>query len=249
MDSEGLDFSHGIPNAPDKTKLEPGTIYSATPSQQPENETTIETTETRISSSPTLMMTKDSVSSPPSLLRTHNISSFPNNVPMTEKDGGSFSVTEDIGSSVSELLVIEDSISSSPTVLVTQDIGTFSPTLLMTEYNVSQFPTFPLTEVEGSDSSSPTLLDTEDGSRSHPSFLVTEDNSNFMEHDQTEFNPPLSSTFEKVMDSSKKPHWYGQTKVCIFCNRRIMERFFVSHSETCSAAFKPAINIDFETPL
>ena len=164
------------PNAPDKTKLEPGTIYSATPSQQPENETTIETTETRISSSPTLMMTKDSVSSPPSLLRTHNSSSFPNNVSMTEKYGGSFSVTEDIGSSVSELLVIENSISSSPTVLVTQDIGTFSPTLLMTEYNVSQFPTFPRTEVEGSDSSSPTLLDTEDGSRSNPSFLVTEDN-------------------------------------------------------------------------
>ena len=83
------------------------------------------------------------------------------------------------------------------------------------------------------------------GGSTSPSFVVTEESSSdnpagpsrSIDHvkamDMTGFNPPLSSSFEEETDTNQ-PHWYGDTQVCKFCNRRILAQFFEIHYENCS---------------
>ena len=57
----------------------------------------------------------------------------------------------------------------------------------------------------------------------------------------SEFEPPLSSTFSEVTDivdmpDQSHPYWYKKTQICPTCDRRILNNLFATHLNNCGTA-------------
>ena len=231
-------------NAPDKTKLEPGTIYS-TPSQLPRA--------AEDSSPSTLPVTVSPPQVSVSVLGTADCDSLHTDALVTEENNRSF---------LPSYRETEASDSESPPVMVNEDNGIFiplelespstqsvfedtsPPTSMRTEESGSSYPTMMAAQHSDSDGSKSASLESKEGSR--------DDNFNALE--VTEFNPIFSSTFEEAKTSSDNPHWYGNTQVCNICKRRILHQFFLSHSQQCSVSLsaeqnEPGVNLDAQNSV
>ena len=219
-------------NAPDKTKLEPGSIYS-TSSQLPR------AAEISPSALPVTI-------SPPQVPDSEESNVFG----MVDCDSHHTNPTD---------RETEASDSEPPPVMVDEDNGIFIPLELeSTSTQLALQDTSPPTSmmIEESGSSFPTLMAVQE-SWSKSAYLEGQDGSrvdDFNSLEVTEFDPIFSSTFEEGKTSSKKPHWYGNTEVCNICKRRILNQFFLSHSQQCSVSpiaehNEPGVNLDVPTTV
>ena len=211
------------PSAPDRAKLEPGKIYAA--NQTPEMR---QRTNDRGDTATTSMVTEEGGSSAPPLL-------------VTEHRENSIHRTVDMNMSLPTFDQTSDTSMLVPAVCSSssQENDIILPSVPMAEDSY-----MPETNYDDANSSHALMIYGHGGSTS-PSFVVTEESSSdypagpsrSIDHvkamDMTGFNPPLSSSFEEETDTNQ-PHWYGDTQVCKFCNRRILAQFFEIHYENCS---------------
>ena len=261
------------PNAPDKTKLLPGTIYSGvTAATSPLVQVTVPPTPTLQQFSVPPLPTPQQLSVPPApTLEQLSVSPLPT---LEQVSVPPLPTLQQV--SVPPLPTLHQ-VTAPPVCLVQQlNVPPISPVRQLTVPPTSQLqlmtvtPTSPVQQVALTPASplqlvavpstsplqqvtptSPLQLETVPSTCTVQQLTVTPTSSvqqvtshslditeNIVETDHSldeAFEPPFPSTFKEVTDGSDKPFWYGQTKLCSICNRRVMNSFFVSHSQRCSS--------------
>ena len=47
--------------------------------------------------------------------------------------------------------------------------------------------------------------------------------------------PLDTSTIQNTPQPNSQPYWHGNTQVCLKCDRRILKKFFDTHTQSCNA--------------
>ena len=189
------------PQAPDTTKLLPGTIFQ-TPSA--DNNHQIET-----SYSP--------------VVETSSVGSKPEACPEVME----FSVVETVPDPSDDILPPSfDSVPASDS----------RTTVDVVSSDISTIPIFESVPYEME--ASPEVLNT--------AFLdITPE---VMDSSVLEVTPVTMTPSEPTLEATSQPYWHGNTQLCLKCDRRILKKFFDTHTQSCNAIEIP-LDIDSGTKL
>jgi hypothetical protein len=220
------------PQAPDQTKLLPGTIF-----QKPTDATLPPEHDSQVDFTPIMDTTPHDMSlSTPLFDTTSEVPVIP---AMDTTRQIMFTPELDI---TPEIMVTQE-MDTTTQVMVSPVLETEPQDMAISELNTTAEPMDSL-ELDTTVQSMATS-DTETTSQ-----IMATSEMDTTPQSQVMFNPEMDATPEFVsvlaaapqMESTPKPYWQGKTQTCLNCNRRILQRFFDNHQLSCQVVVaSPAV--------